>query len=59
VLTDDELANFIAKIADFEKCQKLYIGHNVLPDGEQQAALEKARITVNVIPNYYYNELEV
>jgi len=59
VLTDDDLAEFIGNINEFEKCNKLYIGHNVLPNGEQQDTLKKARITVNVIPNYYYNELGV
>ena len=59
VLTDAELAKFVSNVADFKKCRKLYVGHNVLPDGAQQAALKNARITVNVIPNYYYSELEV
>lgn len=59
VLTDDELEKFVANITDFTKCRKLYIGHNVLPTGAQQDALKKAHIEVNVIPNYYYNELEV
>lgn len=59
VLTDEELADFIDSTENLKKCKKLYIGHNVLPDGKQEAALKNARITVNVIPNYYYNELEV
>lgn len=59
VLTDAELADFVGNIADFKKCRKLYIGHNVLPNGKQENALKNARIKVNVIPNYYYNELEV
>ncbi|MFZ5944451.1 MAG: site-specific DNA-methyltransferase [Bacillota bacterium] len=59
VLTDDEMEKFVANIAEFKKCRKLYVGHNVLPTGEQQDALKKAHIEVNVIPNYYYNELEV
>jgi len=59
VLTDEELADFVKNITALDKCRKLYVGHNVLANGEQQAALKKARITVNVIPNYYYNELEV
>ena len=58
VLTDTELAEFVGDVSNFTKCQKLYLGHNVLPNGEQQAALNKARIIINVIPNYYYNELE-
>lgn len=58
ILTDDELAVFVTNIADLKKYRKLYLGHNVLPSGEQQNALKKARIEINVIPNYYYNELE-
>jgi len=59
VLSDTELANFVGNIVDFKKCRKLYVGHNVLPDGKQRAILKKAHIAVRVIPNYYYNELEV
>lgn len=59
MLTDDEMEKFVANITEFKKCRKLYVGHNVLPTGEQQGALKKAHIEVNVIPNYYYNELEV
>jgi adenine-specific DNA-methyltransferase len=59
VLTDDEFADIVANIGAFKKCRKLYLGHNVLPTGKQQDALKKAHIVVNVIPNYYYSELEV
>lgn len=59
VLTDDELSVFVSNITKFKKCRKLYVGHHVLPTGEQQSVLKKSRIAVNVIPNYYYNELEV
>lgn len=59
ILTDDELTAFVVDLDKFKKCNKLYIGHNVLPNGEQMDSLKKQNITVNVIPNYYYNELEV
>lgn len=59
ILSDEELADFVVCTKKLKKCKKLYIGHNVLPDGKQETALKKAHITVNVIPNYYYNELEV
>jgi adenine-specific DNA-methyltransferase len=59
VLTDDEMTGFVDNIDNFNKCRKLYIGHNVLPTGKQQNALKRAHIEVNVIPNYYYSELEV
>lgn len=58
VLTDDELGNFIQNIDDFKKCRKLYLGHDVLLDGEQESLLKQRRIKVNIIPDYYYKELE-
>lgn len=58
VLTDDELAEFIADIDNFSKCRKLYLGHNVLTTGEQEEILKAYKIKINVIPDYYYKELE-
>lgn len=58
VLTDDELAEFIADIDNFSKCRKLYLGHDVLTTGEQEEILKSHKIKINVIPNYYYKELE-
>lgn len=58
VLTDEELVDFITNIETFGKCQSLYIGHNVLLDGKQEALFKKNNIRVNIIPDYYYQELE-
>ena len=37
---------------------KLYMGHDVLLDAQQAQALQEYNIAVNVIPDYYYKELE-
>lgn len=58
VLTEDELAAFIADKDRFAKCRRLYMGHDLLPDEEQEAALFKNKIAVNVIPDYYYRDLQ-
>lgn len=56
VLTEKELDEFAASIPD--KCKTIYLGHDVLPS-EAQDSLFKARgIAVNIIPDYYYRELE-
>lgn len=36
VLTEDELAAFIANKDRFAKCRRLYMGHDLLPDEEQE-----------------------
>ena len=58
VLTDEELAAFVANIDDFKKCRTLYLGQEVLTTGDQEATLKAHRIKVNIIPEYYYQELE-
>ena len=58
VLTEDELAAFIADKDRFAKCRRLYMGHDLLPDEEQEAALFKNKIEVNVITDYYYRDLQ-
>lgn len=58
VLTDKELSDFIANVDNFKKCRKLYLGHDVLANGEQEEVLKEHRIKVNIIPDYYYKELE-
>ena len=58
VLTDEELTNFIARPEAFSKCHTLYLGHDILPTGEQDAAIKERGIRVNIIPDYYYRELE-
>lgn len=58
VLTDDELEAFIADIDNFKKCHKLYLGHDVLTSGGQEDILKAHKIKINIIPDYYYRELE-
>lgn len=58
VLTDDELTDFIACPEDFSKCHTLYLGHDILPTGEQDALLKEQDILVHIIPDYYYRGLE-
>ena len=58
VLTEDELAAFIADKDRFAKCRRLYMGHDLLPDEEQEAALFKNKIDVSIIPDYYYRDLQ-
>ena len=58
VLTDDELVEFIENGENFVKCNKLYVGHDVLMDAEQVQLLKDQKISIHVIPDYYYKELE-
>jgi adenine-specific DNA-methyltransferase len=58
VLTDEEMDNFVTNIKKYKNCRKLYRAHNVLVSGKQREALKNAKIRVNVIPDYYYGELE-
>lgn len=56
VLTDEELDEFISHID--ENCKKLYLRHDILMDAQQAQVLKDRKITVNIIPDYYYKELE-
>lgn len=58
VLTEDELDDFISKLEDSNKCQVLYLGHDILMDARQMQILKDRKIAVNIIPDYYYKELE-
>ena len=58
VLTDEELDEFIENISCYKKCKILYVGHDVLFDAEQAQALKNRKISVNILPDYYYKELE-
>lgn len=55
VLTDEEMEQFVAKADNSTKI--LYRGHDVLLSAEQEEYLKAKGIQVNVIPDYYYNEL--
>ena len=58
VLTEEELDEFISQLENNTKCQKLYLGHDILMDAQQAQAIKDRKITVNIIPDYYYKELE-
>ena len=58
VLSDGELEDFVRSIKKYKNCRKLYRAHNVLVSGRQAEVLKSARIKTNVIPDYYYNDLE-
>lgn len=58
VLTEEELDNFISQLENNTKCRKLYLGHDILMDAQQSQVLRDKKITVNIIPDYYYKELE-
>lgn len=58
VLTEEELTDFMANIEAYDKCRKLYMGHDLLPDDEQEQSLADHGIEVNIIPDYYYRDLQ-
>lgn len=58
VLTEEELDNFIFQLENNTKCRKLYLGHDILIDAQQAQVLRDRKITANIIPDYYYKELE-
>lgn len=58
VLTEEELDEFMANIEAYGKCRKLYMGHDLLPDEEQEQSLADHGIAINIIPDYYYQDLQ-
>lgn len=58
VLTDEELEEFIGGIDENNKCRKLYMGHDLLPDEEQDRILKDNEIEICIIPDYYYRDLQ-
>lgn len=58
VLTEDELAEFIQNGEAFSKCRKLYMGHDLLPDEEQEKTLRARGVEISIIPDYYYRDLQ-
>ena len=58
VLTDDELADFVEHLDSSPNCRKLYMGHDLLPDEDQQAAILERGIEISIIPDYYYRDLQ-
>lgn len=58
VLTEDELAAFIANGEAIARCRKLYMGHDILPDEEQEKILRERGVEISIIPDYYYRNLQ-
>lgn len=58
VLTEEELDEFITNVDEFEKCKKLYMGHDLLPNDEQERILKSREIEISIIPDYYYKDLQ-
>ena len=58
VLTEGELDDFISQLENNNICRKLYLGHDILMDAQQAQVLRDRKVTVNIIPDYYYKELE-
>jgi len=56
VLTEQELDDFAANLP--QSCRTIYLGHDVLPNEEQEKLFKSKNIAVNIIPDYYYRELE-
>lgn len=58
VLTEEELADFVADVDTLAKCKKLYMGHDILPTDEQEKELQAHDIEISIIPDYYYRDLQ-
>lgn len=56
ILTESELDDFTENIPD--GCKSIYLGHDVLPNELQESLFKKHNIAVNIIPDYYYRDLE-
>lgn len=56
ILTEEELDTFTKDIP--AECKNIYLGHNILPTDEQEKLFKDKEIKINIIPDYYYRELE-
>lgn len=56
ILTEEELDDFTNNIP--RECKTIYLGHDILPTKEQEALFKKNKIKINIIPDYYYRDLE-
>ncbi len=57
VLTESELENFCKEINAQTKIKSLYLGHDVLLKRGEKELIKKYGIKINIIPEYYYPEL--
>lgn len=58
VLTDEELDDFTNNVDKYTACKKLYMGHDLLPDEEQERIIKENDIEISIIPDYYYKDLQ-
>ncbi|MCM1557581.1 MAG: site-specific DNA-methyltransferase [Anaeroplasma bactoclasticum] len=58
ILTEEELDSFTSTLNESFPCKSIYLGHDVLPDEQQEALFKKYNIKINIIPDYYYRDLE-
>ena len=58
ILTEDEADEFIDKLNEKSICRVMYLGHDILLSGQQVQKIENLNIKINIIPDYYYKELE-
>ncbi len=58
VLTQEELDDFVSSLGKDSRCCKLYMGHDLLPSGDQENILAAQGIMINIIPDYYYRDLQ-
>ena len=58
LLTENEVEEFIHNKEAVDNCKKIYLGHDVLLTGEQESLIEQNKIELNIIPEYYYRDLE-
>ena len=59
ILTEDELEDFCKNMVSTgaSTIETLYLGHDVLLGKEQREILKKKGISIKIIPQYYYPEL--
>ena len=57
-LTDKDLEKFVENDKRLDACKAVYVGHDVLIGSVIKAKLKKHGVKVNIIPQYYYPELE-
>jgi len=58
ILTEGEIEEFISSLDINIFYKSIYLGHDVLLSGEQEEIFKRLKIKVNVIPDYYYKEME-
>lgn len=57
ILTEEDMAEFIADKNAIERCRRIYLGYDLLPDGEWEEELSARGIGIKIIPDCYYREL--